>query len=89
MIDAQRIDMIIQEGEGLTVDFKEHFSPRIIEDVAAFAKMIGLRSSIPAACRRVWRKRISGKYRSDEMSGSLTSSSGWTRWSLPAQASEG
>jgi hypothetical protein len=67
MIDAQRIDMIIQEGEGLTVEFKEHFSTRIVEDVTAF----------------------SGKYRSDEMNGSPTSSSGWTRSSLPAQVSEG
>jgi hypothetical protein len=27
MIDAQRIGMLIQEGEGLAVEFKEHFSP--------------------------------------------------------------
>ena len=41
MIDAQRIDMIIQEGEGLAVEFKEHFSPRIVEDVTAFANTKG------------------------------------------------
>jgi ATP-dependent DNA helicase RecG len=41
MIDAQRIDMIIQEGEGLTVEFKEHFSPRIVEDVTAFVNTKG------------------------------------------------
>ena len=33
--------MIIQEGEGLTVEFKEHFSPRIVEDMAAFANTKG------------------------------------------------
>lgn len=41
MIDAQRIDMIIQEGEGLTVEFKEHFTPRIVEDVVAFSNTKG------------------------------------------------
>ena len=41
MIDAQRIDMIIQEGEGLTFEFKEHFSPRIVEDLTAFANTKG------------------------------------------------
>jgi len=41
MIDAQRIDMIIQEGEGLTVEFKEHFSSRIGEDMTAFANTKG------------------------------------------------
>ena len=41
MIDDQRIDMIIQEGEGLTVEFKEHFSSRIVEDMVAFANTKG------------------------------------------------
>ena len=41
MIDAQRIDMIIKEGEGLAVEFKEHFSPRIVEDMTAFANTKG------------------------------------------------
>jgi ATP-dependent DNA helicase RecG len=41
MIDAQKIDMIIQEGEGLAVEFKEHFSPRIVEDMTAFANTKG------------------------------------------------
>jgi hypothetical protein len=31
MIDAQKIDLLIREGEGLTVEFKEHFTPRIVE----------------------------------------------------------
>jgi ATP-dependent DNA helicase RecG len=41
MIDTQRIDMIIQEGEGLTVEFKEHFTTRIVEDIVAFSNTKG------------------------------------------------
>lgn len=41
MLDAQKIDMIIQEGEGLTVEFKEHFTPRIVEDIVAFSNTKG------------------------------------------------
>ena len=41
MTDAQRVNMIIQEGEGLTVEFKEHFTPRIAEDISAFANTKG------------------------------------------------
>jgi ATP-dependent DNA helicase RecG len=33
--------MIIQEGKGLTVEFKEHFTPRIAEDMVAFANTRG------------------------------------------------
>ena len=40
-IDPQRINIIIQEGEGLAVEFKEHFTPRIVEDIAAFANAKG------------------------------------------------
>ena len=41
MTDAQKIDMLIQEGEGLAVEFKEHFSSRIVEDITAFANTKG------------------------------------------------
>ena len=41
MTDARRINIIIQEGEGLTVEFKERFTPRIVEDMAAFANAKG------------------------------------------------
>jgi ATP-dependent DNA helicase RecG len=41
MTDDQRINIIIQEGEGLTIEFKEHFTPRIVEDMTAFANTKG------------------------------------------------
>lgn len=41
MTDAHTINMIIKEGEGLTVEFKEHFTPRIAEDIVAFANTKG------------------------------------------------
>jgi len=41
MFDARKVNMIIQEGEGLAVEFKEHFSSRIVEDMAAFANTKG------------------------------------------------
>lgn len=41
MFDVRKINMIIQEGEGLAVEFKEHFSPRIVEDMVAFANTKG------------------------------------------------
>lgn len=45
MTDGQRINIIIQEGEGLTVEFKERFTPRIVEDMAAFANQEGRKGS--------------------------------------------
>ena len=41
MLDTHQLDMIIREGEGLTVEFKEHFTPRINEDMVAFANTRG------------------------------------------------
>jgi len=35
--EANRIDLLIREGEGLTVEFKERYTPRIDEDIVAFA----------------------------------------------------
>lgn len=41
MTDADRINILIKEGEGLTVEFKEHFTPRIDEDIVAFTNTKG------------------------------------------------
>ncbi|MGD0234560.1 MAG: helix-turn-helix domain-containing protein [Syntrophorhabdales bacterium] len=40
-LDARTINTIIEEGEGLTVEFKEHFTPRVSEDMVAFANAKG------------------------------------------------
>jgi len=41
MIEAANVNILIKEGEGLTVEFKEHFTPRIDEDIVAFANTKG------------------------------------------------
>lgn len=41
MMDANKVQILVQEGEGLTVEFKEHFTPRIDEDIVAFANTKG------------------------------------------------
>jgi ATP-dependent DNA helicase RecG len=41
MITEDKINIFIQEGEGLTVEFKERFSPRIDEGIVAFANTKG------------------------------------------------
>lgn len=41
MTDADKINILIKEGEGLTVEFKERFSARIDEDIVAFANTKG------------------------------------------------
>lgn len=41
MIDSEHINLLIREGEGLTVEFKERFTPRIGEDMVAFANTKG------------------------------------------------
>jgi len=40
-MNPDAINMMIREGEGLTVEFKEHFSSRIDEDMVAFANTKG------------------------------------------------
>lgn len=40
-MDANKVQILVQEGEGLTVEFKEHFTPRIDEDIVAFANTKG------------------------------------------------
>ncbi len=41
MTDVDKIRILIKEGEGLTVEFKEHFTPRIDEDIVAFSNTRG------------------------------------------------
>jgi ATP-dependent DNA helicase RecG len=38
---AEQVNLLIREGEGLTVEFKEHYTPRIDEDIVAFANAKG------------------------------------------------
>lgn len=41
MMDVNKVQILVQEGEGLTVEFKEHYTPRIDEDIVAFANTKG------------------------------------------------
>jgi ATP-dependent DNA helicase RecG len=41
MTEIERIKLLIAEGEGLTIEFKEHFTSRIAEDMVAFANTRG------------------------------------------------
>ena len=41
MTDIEKINILVKEGEGLTVEFKEHFTPRIDEDIVAFSNTRG------------------------------------------------
>ncbi len=41
MIDSEKIDLLVKEGEGLHVEFKEHFTSRIDEDMVAFSNAKG------------------------------------------------
>lgn len=55
-ITADHVKLRIREGEGLTVEFKERYTPRIAEDIVAFANvkggtlLLGVRD-LPAASR--------------------------------------
>jgi ATP-dependent DNA helicase RecG len=40
-MDLDNIKLFIREGEGLTVEFKERYTPRIDEDIVAFANVRG------------------------------------------------
>jgi ATP-dependent DNA helicase RecG len=40
-VDSNRVNLLLREGEGLTVEFKERYTPRIDEDVVAFANAKG------------------------------------------------
>ena len=39
--DTDKISILIRDGEGLTVEFKEHYSPRIDQDIVAFSNTRG------------------------------------------------
>ncbi|MEK7290001.1 MAG: ATP-binding protein, partial [Planctomycetota bacterium] len=41
MTDADKINILIKEGEGLTVEYKERYTPRIDRDIVAFANSKG------------------------------------------------
>lgn len=40
-MDTEKLNLIIAEGEGLTVEFKEKYTPRIVEDITAFSNTKG------------------------------------------------
>ena len=40
-MDYDRVKLLIREGEGLTVEFKEKYTSRIDEDIVAFANSKG------------------------------------------------
>ncbi|MBI2265120.1 MAG: ATP-binding protein, partial [Armatimonadetes bacterium] len=40
-ITTGQVKLLIGEGEGLTLEFKEHYTPRIDEDIVAFANARG------------------------------------------------
>ncbi len=40
-ITADQVNLLIREGEGLTVEFKERYTPRIDEDIVAFSNAKG------------------------------------------------
>jgi ATP-dependent DNA helicase RecG len=41
MTESSKVDLLIKEGEGFTVEFKERFTSRISEDMVAFANSRG------------------------------------------------
>jgi len=40
-MDKKELELIIKEGEGLTIEFKEKYTPRIVEDIVAFSNTRG------------------------------------------------
>ena len=40
-ITHERLELLIREGEGLTVEFKERYTPRVDQDIVAFANARG------------------------------------------------
>ena len=40
-MNLRLLNLIVKEGEGLTTEFKEHFTPRIDQDIVAFANSKG------------------------------------------------
>lgn len=40
-LTKQDLEIILQEGEGQTIEFKESFTSQVVRDIAAFANAIG------------------------------------------------
>jgi len=40
-MDKKELELMIKEGEGLTIEFKEKYTPRIVEDIVAFSNTRG------------------------------------------------
>ncbi|MBI4668141.1 MAG: putative DNA binding domain-containing protein, partial [Elusimicrobia bacterium] len=69
MLDLKNVELLIREGEGLTVEFKEKYTPRIDEDIVAFANtkggtlLLGVRDD----------RTIAGEKLTNEMKGRINS----------------
>lgn len=69
MTDIEKIKILVKEGEGLTVEFKEHFTPRIDEDIVAFSNtrggviLLGVRDD----------RTVSGEVLTNDMKGRINS----------------
>ncbi len=50
-IHDKNVNLLIREGEGLTVEFKEKYTSRIDEDIVAFANTKGGTSLSPTCFR--------------------------------------
>jgi predicted HTH transcriptional regulator len=40
-VNAEKLKLLISEGEGLTVEFKEKYTPKIDRDIVAFSNTKG------------------------------------------------
>ena len=40
-MDKNELELMIKEGEGLTIEFKEKYTPQIVEDIVAFSNTRG------------------------------------------------
>lgn len=48
-LTPEQVKLLIQEGEGLTVEFKERYTSRTDEDIVAFANARGERCCLECA----------------------------------------
>jgi len=40
-MDKKELELVLKEGEGLTIEFKKRYTPRIVEDIVAFSNTRG------------------------------------------------